>query len=196
MLALVLDRLPVAVMILDGGARPRVLNARAREILARNDGLGLAHGRLIGGTPVQTATLRNLIAIGAAKGALPADAYVVNRPSGERPYNIMVMPGCEGVEPGLVALAMADPDREPPVNLRWLQRFYGLTPTESRLAREIAAGRNVNEAAETLGISVGTARVHLKHIFDKTGTCRQGELVHLLLSAHAQIVERPAPGGR
>jgi DNA-binding CsgD family transcriptional regulator len=38
-------------------------------------------------------------------------------------------------------------------------------------------------AAKRLGITDGTAKSHLAHIFEKTRTSRQAELVRLLLDA-------------
>ncbi|WP_119681182.1 helix-turn-helix transcriptional regulator [Indioceanicola profundi] len=189
LLEALLDRLPLAVMAFDRAARPRILNQRARQILQRNDGLGLAHGHLVGGSPVQTAALRALLAAGPQDGRPPADtAFMITRPSGERPYNLMICQAAPGLAPGLTMLVTADPDQEAPINVQWLQKFYGLTPTEARLAREVGSGRTLNEASDTLGISIGTTRAHLKNIFGKTGTCRQAELVYVLLCAQAQIL--------
>jgi DNA-binding CsgD family transcriptional regulator len=57
-----------------------------------------------------------------------------------------------------------------------------LTPAEADFALEIVKGDGRAAAAARFGISVGTARTHLTHIFDKTGVRRQAELVRLLLS--------------
>ncbi len=38
----------------------------------------------------------------------------------------------------------------------------------------------VHESAEALGISEATARTHLRHLFEKTGTSRQAELIKLV----------------
>jgi DNA-binding NarL/FixJ family response regulator len=47
----------------------------------------------------------------------------------------------------------------------------------------MAPGLGVKEAAEVLGISEATARTHVQHIYDKTGTCKQTELVRLFMSS-------------
>jgi DNA-binding CsgD family transcriptional regulator len=60
-------------------------------------------------------------------------------------------------------------------------RRYRLTPAETSLALELAAGRSLSDAAPRLGIRVNTARVQLRGIFEKTGTTRQAALVRLLL---------------
>jgi DNA-binding CsgD family transcriptional regulator len=64
--------------------------------------------------------------------------------------------------------------------LRW---HFDLTPAEARLAFHLAAGETLRSAAVKLSISYETARTCLKTIFNKTGTCRQAELVMVILTA-------------
>jgi DNA-binding CsgD family transcriptional regulator len=64
----------------------------------------------------------------------------------------------------------------------WLRERYQLTPAEARLAALLAADSSLEEAAEELGLAVGTVRTRLKSIFSKTDTHRQASLVRLLLS--------------
>jgi len=61
-----------------------------------------------------------------------------------------------------------------------LRALYGLTATEANLAANFVGGASVQEVADRLRVSVGTARVHLKHVFAKTSTCRQGQLIALI----------------
>jgi DNA-binding CsgD family transcriptional regulator len=76
---------------------------------------------------------------------------------------------------------LAMPDRE------LLRRLHGLTRMEARLAVELLQGASVAEAADRLGMSVGTARTHLKALFAKTLTSRQSDLVRLLGSGLARL---------
>lgn len=61
-----------------------------------------------------------------------------------------------------------------------LRMLYGLTLSEARIAVLLSSGSTLEDVSSAMGISVGTARVHLKHVFMKTGTRRQGQLVTLL----------------
>ncbi|MGE4616804.1 MAG: helix-turn-helix transcriptional regulator, partial [Gammaproteobacteria bacterium] len=47
-----------------------------------------------------------------------------------------------------------------------------------KLVQSLAGGASLDDGARSLGISVNTARTHLKHIFHKTGAKRQSELIH------------------
>jgi DNA-binding CsgD family transcriptional regulator len=70
-----------------------------------------------------------------------------------------------------------------------------LTPAQAALAREMIQADGVAAAAKRLGISYATARSHLAQIFQKTGTCRQAELIRLVLSwDEAFCVSRDAEG--
>jgi DNA-binding CsgD family transcriptional regulator len=70
---------------------------------------------------------------------------------------------------------------------------FGLTPAEARLALHLVAGETLRSAAVKLSITYETARSQLKNIFKKTGTCRQAELVIVILTALPGCVG--APGG-
>ena len=68
-----------------------------------------------------------------------------------------------------------------PVEL--LRCHFGLTPAEARLALHLAAGETLRSADAKLRMTYETARTHLKSIFQKTGTCRQAELVVVIVTA-------------
>jgi len=70
-----------------------------------------------------------------------------------------------------------------------LRSHFGLTPAETRLALHLVAGETLRSAEVKLSISYETARTHLKNIFSKTGTCRQAELVVVLVTALPRVRE-------
>ena len=57
---------------------------------------------------------------------------------------------------------------------------YKLTPAEMRVLMMIVEVGGVPEVAPVLGISESTVKTHLQHIFAKTGTSRQADLVKLV----------------
>ncbi len=66
-------------------------------------------------------------------------------------------------------------------------RRYAITPAESRVMMLLVQGMTVAEIAGNLGISLPTAKTHLAHLFDKTGTSRQADLIRLAMSAIAPV---------
>jgi DNA-binding CsgD family transcriptional regulator len=73
-----------------------------------------------------------------------------------------------------VILTPLDATRLAPVEL--IQGLFDLTTMEARVARALATGSDVGNAAATFGISRETVRAHLKNIFSKTGFSRQTDL--------------------
>ncbi len=65
------------------------------------------------------------------------------------------------------------PRPEPSLLMAW----YGLTHAEARLLSRLAGGLCLKETALVCGITIGTARIHLKHILHKTGFHRQTDLL-------------------
>lgn len=61
--------------------------------------------------------------------------------------------------------------------------LFGLLPSEARLAWVIAQGIPIKDAAQTLGLTVETARNYSKRIYAKTGARGQAELVRIVLTS-------------
>ncbi len=77
-------------------------------------------------------------------------------------------------------LALVSLDRFAQPNVQTLQRLFGLTPAEVKLAWAIARGTAPTDLAVELDVSRTTIRSHLASVFAKTQTRRQAELVALL----------------
>jgi DNA-binding CsgD family transcriptional regulator len=60
--------------------------------------------------------------------------------------------------------------------------IYELSPAQSRLALAVAEGRSLPEFAAESGVSLNTARTHLRRVFAKAGATSQAGLVARLLS--------------
>ena len=81
----------------------------------------------------------------------------------------------------MTAIFVQDPFVAPPFPGEAFAKLYGLTGSEVRVLLAMAPGLSVKEAAEVLGIGEPTAKTHLQHIYGKTGTSKQTELLHLFL---------------
>lgn len=58
---------------------------------------------------------------------------------------------------------------------------FGLTPAETQLVLRLLDGESLKTIAAARGVSYETIRTTLKHVFEKTGTHRQSELVILMI---------------
>lgn len=69
---------------------------------------------------------------------------------------------------------------------------FQLSRAEYRVCVLLSKGLSNNSLCESLNISLSTLRTHLRHIFEKTQTARQAELVYLLLTQKSIAAETPA----
>ena len=67
--------------------------------------------------------------------------------------------------------------------MAFLKDEFGLTPAEVRLVLRLIEGESLRSSAAALGITYETARTALKSVFQKTRTCRQVELVIVIVKA-------------
>ena len=114
-----------------------------------------------------------------ASARLPADemSWVTVRRDSGRPLAIYQLPIAP---PGSAMLIFVDMDTYLQPRPRTLQRMFGLTKAELKLASAIASGFTPTDLAREWRISRATVRSQLASIFAKTHTHRQAELVALL----------------
>jgi DNA-binding CsgD family transcriptional regulator len=61
-----------------------------------------------------------------------------------------------------------------------IAKAFKLTPSELRVLLAIVKVGGAPEVAEAIGVAENTVKFHLKHLFEKTGTRRQADLVKLV----------------
>jgi DNA-binding CsgD family transcriptional regulator len=180
-------------ILVDAAANVLFINSAARAILETGGGLILKGGCLA--TTDGTDALQRLIAscahrIGPLRGPLGGELEVQRGPH-RAGLRLVVTPlrsrnqAAEipwlGLRAPVAIVTMADPEISQQRLAQDLNERFGLTVAEAGLAAEIVKGDGREAAARRRGISVATARSQLASIFEKTGTHRQAELVHLLL---------------
>ena len=105
----------------------------------------------------------------------------LRRTDGERPLILRAVPIAEGEQSGPhTVVILLDLETTPEPQSEALQKLFGLTPAEARLALGISRGRSPEQIAEEGGVAVSTIRKQLASVFTKTHTSRQSELAALL----------------
>ena len=176
------------VVQLDLRGRIVEANARARELLLRNDGLSAANGELCVALPADHDRLQRLLARALPRfGEAAGGSMLVRRPLGLSDLVLHVTPvrDREGAyrSRGVAALVLiVDPAVRARVEPALVQRVLGLSPAESETAALLAEGRSAPEIAAATGRGYGTVRTHVKHMFAKLGVSRQVEVVRLVLA--------------
>jgi DNA-binding CsgD family transcriptional regulator len=174
-------------------------NAAAERLLALGDGLTARNGTLAASRANENCDLHRLIRRATATPTTSdADgALAVWRPSGRRPWSVLVSPlpmersNAHPHRPAAILFVVdsTQPSRLPP-NL--LCHLFDLTPAEAGLASELGTGTPLVQAAGRLRMSLNTARWHLKHVFEKMGVHHQTELV-ALVARLPKVRQPPSP---
>lgn len=181
-----LDRLDKGAFLVDASARVLLVNREAERSMGAIGGLRVVNGTLRARTASDTAKLHGLVAGCAAQGNESGSGglLLVGRGPDRAPITVSVLPFRS--EPTVFSERPAaiifefDTDRSVKSASDRVKLRFGLTLAESAFANEIVMGDGIQASADRLGISRSTARTHLLHIFRKTGTNRQAELVRLL----------------
>ena len=193
-LAEVLDRNPVAVLLLDEHGRLVYANRSATALPLRKDGVRLSAEGIVADNKAVNDALQALISQALSSSAaarVPSPQVVqIPRPSGKRPYCVFVSKvgpqhSVLSTYKPAVCVIVTDPDNQRRPSLQSIQAIFRLTPAEARLAATLSTGADLRVAADELQITYGTARARLAQIYFKTDTRRQGELIRLLLTTLA-----------
>ncbi len=187
-----LDRLPDGIAIVGRDGRVIHLNSAAETIVANRDGLCVCSGHLRATVAHADAVIDRVVrqALTSEQSDPAAGGCVaIPRSEGRRDYVLRVVPLAVGdatsIPPPTALIVIVDPELEPVPDSDALRRLYGLTRTEAEVALRVLDGTGLVPIAEELAISLTTIRTHLQHVFDKTDTHRQAELVRLLLRSLA-----------
>jgi DNA-binding CsgD family transcriptional regulator len=184
-----LARIAIGVLVLDRRMRVVFANPAGEELLASGTALTTIRGALAARASRSNQQLQKAI-LEVVGQKLAARAEIgIEREQG-RPLLATVLPIAPETafmqfleDAGCCVVFVSDPDSVQPSRSSAFARIYGLTPAETRLLDSILSGAGLTQAAEEMGISLATARTHLTHVFSKTGTRRQGELINLVMTS-------------
>lgn len=201
-----LERLGIGVIIATQQGRVLFINAVAQHIVASRDGLlvrsgaALAAAHMAANTSLRRAICEAaLTSVGLGRGS--GAAIAVARPSGQRPYEVLVaplraVPEMLGLAPRSALVLISDPELRPRLPETILQELHDLTPTQAKIAAALAHGESPGEIADAMDTAVTTVRQHIKAILATTDTHRQSDLVRLVLCSVAPLAVVPEPDCR
>jgi DNA-binding CsgD family transcriptional regulator len=198
MLTKSLDAVAAAIFILDHKGRLIFGNFAAQQVLKAEDCLRVVSGHL---EPIETLRERNSCR-SALNGLLRGHATTVRLTLGiakravilsAAPFSRDANSGVPGEAAGLVWLV---PSATTSNAVRQVASLFGLTAAEERLLARLSAGSLLAEAAESLQVSIHTARTQLKAIQRKTAWHTQGELLSMVqqlsvISPPAELAANP-----
>lgn len=112
---------------------------------------------------------------------MAADTWVTIPREGQRDLVVHAVPLGNGGDPDAQTMViMVDLAGSYEPNPEVLQRMFGLTAAEAKLALRIVRGDTPADIAQETCVSIATVRSQLAAVFAETHTSRQAELVGLL----------------
>jgi DNA-binding CsgD family transcriptional regulator len=177
-----LHRLEHAVILVSAQGRVLFANRAAEAMLGDGGGLLTRKGRLVAAQPADETALIRLI--GRAAQIRTGGSHVITREGHPSLMIIAIPPSTEAdwmfYDPPGAILFVKDMENPAKQSVAGFAYHFELTPAETAVVREAVRGDGIAASAKRLGISRTTARTHIQHVFQKTGTHRQAELIRLV----------------
>jgi DNA-binding CsgD family transcriptional regulator len=188
-LADTLDGVAAGMFLVDAGGR--IVHANARGLLMASGGpvLQAARGALSLMDRQADQALRDTleaaaagdVAVGGRGIAIPiASADGIHHVAHVLPLTTGARRSAGMAYSAVAAVFICKTELDLPHPVEALANAYKLTPAEMRVLMAIVQIGGVPEVAPVLGVSETTVKTHLQHIFSKTGTARQADLVKLI----------------
>ena len=184
----VLDGLAASVFLLDDESRLVYINQSGKRMLddglvARKNGNAIA----LCDKAADLTLHQTRAAIASGKLLSQEGIAIAVRGLDGHPHMAHVLPLTSGARQkasrfyhAVAALFLRSARFERPAALDAMAQLYGLTPSEVRTLVGIVERGSIPAVAKANNVSAETIKTHLKHIFEKTGTSRQAELVKLV----------------
>jgi len=196
-----LDVLAAGVYLTSSDGRVVYMNAAAERQVKAGTSIRILNNRLDPVDPAASAALSKAIGRAARdeddEGSSQRSLAIPD--GGGAGYIATLLPVQRGQRADIVApfaasvaIFMQDPLEAPLLPGEAFARLHKLTGAELRVLLALAQGLGAKEAADMLGIGEPTVRTHLQHIFAKTHTLRQADLLRLLQTS-TPAVRAPQP---
>jgi DNA-binding CsgD family transcriptional regulator len=195
-----LNGLAAGVFLVDAGARIVFANASGQALLDEGKILCQKNGVLTAADPRIRKMLPGVIAsAGDGDAAVGTNGIAVPlSPHPEQPWLAHILPLTSGARrhagieySAVAAVFVHQASLETPSSMETLSKLYKLTPSELRVLAAVSEVGGVSAVAEVVGIAEATVKTHLQHLFAKTGTNRQTDLVKLAATHASPLRKTP-----
>jgi DNA-binding CsgD family transcriptional regulator len=183
-----LDAVSAGIFLVGADGRLMHANAAGRALLAAGKFLTARGGRLLASGRTESQWLETaLLAATGRDPQSPSRAQSIPLASADGEQRVAhVLPLAGGAAPRVAAtrataaVIVHRAGLKSPSAPEMVAKAYGLTPTELNVLLAIVEIGGVPEVAEALGVASTTVKTHLGHLYAKTGTARQADLVKLI----------------
>jgi DNA-binding CsgD family transcriptional regulator len=190
-LADTLDGLTAGMFLVDHTGRIVHANASGHIMIGEARFVRAASGRLVACDPAANQTLQDIFAVAEcgdeAVGVKGISVPLPPRAGDDHVAHVLPLTAGMRRKAGISYAAVAavfvrKASLDAPSPLETIAKRHQLTPSELRVLLAIVEIGGVPEVAKALGISETTVKTHLRHVFEKTSTTRQADLVKLVAS--------------
>ena len=202
----VLENLDTGILVIDENHEVLLCNKSARSIIDQTDALKVRGTSLRGQTPRENTRLHQSIdqALGFQPDSITSRRIAIKLTNKNGSQSILAVTTPLQIQKLVenrqnlslskahytasipcrknVLITLCDPKKHGSEPAKMLEQLFGLTPAEAALAECLACDQSLDVASKVLGRSVGTARVQLQSIFEKTDTNRQSSLIRLIMA--------------
>ncbi len=182
-----LDHLATGVTLINENLNIFYTNKSADKLLKTGKGLQRKNGFLNCQDPEITAKLHRMVLNNEAQ------ALTVDRGDNVKPLQILITPLSAYKEnyghnlPTAIMFAFESVENTKRIE-DVIRSLYNLSPSEARIAAGLVLTPNLEHVAFTFGITINTARTHLKRIYSKTNTNRLSTLVHMIVTGPVGLI--------
>lgn len=190
------DKLSTGILLAEDRGRISYMNAAAEALLKKGTALKSRDGHIVAIQSKSRDALSQALEQ-CVSGRAPASTgqYAIPLPDEEGAGLIANILPLEwqgsrnplGPLPGAAAVIIQNPAELTRPPLEALAELYGLTSAERKVLELVAEGASPQDAADKLSVSLATIKTHLQHVFAKTNTGRQADLVRLVARATAPL---------
>jgi CheY-like chemotaxis protein/DNA-binding CsgD family transcriptional regulator len=179
-----LDNLATGVIFINENLKVYYLNKSARQLLDREEVLQLNEDYLNCATPAYTAELHKCIAQGVPH------TLSLERGETQSPLRILVTPLVSrdanyGQDRPIAIIYTFETVNSPERIEDVLHSFYSLSPAESKIVSRLIHSPRLEDVATELGITLNTARTHMKRIYSKTNARGMSALLNMIVTGPA-----------
>ncbi len=188
LLGSVIARAGFGLMLITSDRRIVYANDAVKRLIRAHNGLDCKQGRIDATDFAASRKLQSLITAASRQtdGSLQGGPVVLRNEDGMASLIIHVvplpprsMPHLPDKENPAAGLVIVDSKQETIDRIKAFADLFGLTSAEARVFAQLISGSGLTKAAVRLNIARSTARAHLTHILEKTGTHRQAELIRV-----------------
>ena len=185
-----IEGLQFGLFVLDGKGCILDASGLAQEMLRQEPAIRREKDHTLWLRDPAGSQLRSLVRTSKLSKGNSGGVFNVPRAGGLQSLSVFVSPmpavpvTWTGADPRWLVFIL-DPERRAAPAAAIISCDLGISEREAEIAALLAIGYDLSRVSQRLGISVHTARSHLKHIFSKTGIQSQGDLLRRILTSPA-----------